>query len=91
MEANRFDRFARSLARRMSRRHAIQFMGGGGLGAATRVEPFNSKQILAQSGGTCSLDLTANVRIGPSAESVLFEGGPGEFAGLLTFSIRSTG
>src|SRR4051794_41934042 len=78
MDSNRFDRWTKSFARRISRRDALRLAGAGGASAAlaTRAMP-----ALAQT--TCSLQIHGETMAGPSASNT--------FDGVLTFTFGDDG
>ena len=78
MDANRFDRWTRNFARRLSRRDALRLAGAGGATAvlATHVLP-----ALAQS--SCSLQIHGETVAGPSATTA--------YDGVLAFTIGDDG
>src|SRR5687768_16491036 len=94
MDPKQFDALSRTLADGLSRRQAVTRWGAAGMlaglaavvgrgrGGATR---------LAMQAETCSLEIVANVRIGPSAGAVLQGTTPGELRGEIRFALGPDG
>ncbi len=78
MDSNRFDRWTRNFARRLSRRDALRLAGAGGASAALA-----STALPALAQTTCSLQVHGETVTGPSA--------PGTFDGVLTFTTGDDG
>jgi hypothetical protein len=78
MDSNRFDRWTRHFARRLSRRDALRLAGAGGATAALA-----STALPAFAQTTCSLQIHGETVAGPSA--------PAKFDGVLTFTVGDDG
>lgn len=94
MDPRDFDRLARSAASGVSRRGILAWLGRGGaasvLGAAglTAVQrDVNAATATPPAPGTCTLHVTADIRLGPSSTQHLTpkNAKPGEFRGELSF------
>jgi hypothetical protein len=71
MDADRFDRFSRTIAERSSRRQALRRFGSGGVGAAL-LGLAGVRVAAAQDGTkTCQFQLVATVVVGPDKDSGL--------------------
>ncbi len=89
MDPNRFDALTRRTAAATSRRDAIRTFAGGGLLAALGIKAVQD----AAAQGTCTLDWTGNVRLGPDAGAMIVPGAaqPGELKGTMTLSLGGDG
>ena len=91
MDADRFDSLAKRLVTPTTRRATLgASMAGGLLGALGlgRVLP----ETHAAQGGTCTLDFSATVRLGPSQSQPLAASGqPGALRGELSFGLEQSG
>src|SRR5262245_20479823 len=88
MDGDRFDHLSRSFAKRTSRRRSLRYIAGGGLLAALGL---TKSEALAQDTATCTLDLNAGVRIGPTFDNRPNTEGPFELQGQLRFGIGDQG
>jgi hypothetical protein len=88
MDPNRFDALTRRTATASTRRDAIRAFAGGGLLAAIGL-----KAAPAAAQGTCSMEWTGNVRLGPDAGAMIVPGAaqPGEVKGTMSLTLGSDG
>ncbi|MBA3451360.1 MAG: hypothetical protein H0T18_09130, partial [Chloroflexia bacterium] len=94
MDPNHFDALSRTLASGLSRRQAVTRWSAAGLLAALAAAVGRERVaavLPALQSDTCSLEIAANVRLGPS-EAVLLQGTtPGELRGEIRFALGPDG
>lgn len=90
MDANRFDRFSRSLGMRLNRRQALGSLGMAGTAIAGGSQ-LSMPSVAAAQAGVCSVELTATVRTGPSTGQALSTASSnlGELVGTLVLPVGS--
>lgn len=94
MDAKRFDALSRTLASGVSRREAVRRWGAAGVLAGLAAAAGRGRgeaARLAMQTETCSLDIVANVRIGPSEQANLQGTTPGELRGEIRFALGPEG
>lgn len=92
MDPNRFDALTRRTATATTRRDAIRGLAGGGLLAALGFKAMaDVREVAAQ--GTCTMEWTGNVRLGPDTGVMLVTGAsqPGELKGTMSVSLGADG
>ena len=90
MDPRQFDALSRTLARGLSRRQAVTRWSAAGLATAIGRDREASARPAWQT-ETCSLEIVANVRVGPSAGTVLQGSVPGELRGDISFALSADG
>jgi hypothetical protein len=92
MDPNRFDALTRRTAAASTRRDAIRAFAGGGLLAAIGLKAAPGIQEAAAQ-GTCSMQWTGNVRLGPDTGAMIVPGAaqPGELKGTMSLTLGGDG
>jgi hypothetical protein len=94
MDPKQFDALSRTLANGLSRRQAVTRWGVAGVLAGLAASLGRGRgeaALLTMQAETCSLDVVANVRIGPSENATLQGDVPGELRGEIAFALGPDG
>lgn len=85
MDPNRFDRFSKSIASRLTRRQMLGGLGAGGLAASVLSE--EGSRAASQDAVTCVYDFDGTIDLGPSSKLP----SSNQISGELTLTIKSDG